>query len=117
MVMELAVVMAVMISALVVDKQGAMKAMCVGTVGGCGVGEVIVVRCGVGGLLVRVAWCSVVEMDLSEVVAVCGLVGWWMLREACVWIESWLMLSSSNVVVMGVEIAGGRVVGRLDMEG
>ena len=55
-------------------------------------------------------------MDLSEVAMVRGRLVWVRLREDCVWMESWLMLSSSRVVVV-VEIAGGKMVGRLDMEG
>ena len=73
------------------------------------------------GLGVRVAWCSVVVMDLFEVAMVrgrlvLGFASWLMLREDCVWMESWLMLSPSSVVLV-VEIAGGRLVGRVDMEG
>lgn len=68
--------------------------------------------------LVRLAWCSMVEMDLLEVATVRGRLGSeLMLREECVCSESWLILSSSGVVFRVVVIAWGRMVGKLDVDG
>lgn len=68
--------------------------------------------------MAMVAWCSVVEIDLSEVSMVRGRFGaglglGWKLREAWVWLDSWLMLSSSIVVARLVESSVGTPVGRV----
>lgn len=55
---------------------------------------------------VNVAWWSRVDIDRSDVrgrlgvECVSGVVGGWMLRWDCVWLDSWLMMSSSCVVMM-----------------